>query len=124
MSRSGGLFPGKQSIRMAEAAGLFVISSEQLGSSVELAANGHMAVATVSLSENWPGGYGAGLMGMAGKFTNEDSDADIVDYPLLIKDGHFFGPSDRPGLGVNLVEEKYMRYITEGKEIVKLGKCE
>jgi L-alanine-DL-glutamate epimerase-like enolase superfamily enzyme len=123
MSRSGGIFPAKQSIRMIEAAGLFVIASEQLGSSVELSANGHMAVSTMSLSETWPNGYGAGLMGMAGKFDNVDSDTDIVDRPLLIKDGYFYGPNDSPGLGVNLVEEKYMRYLTEGKDIIKLGKC-
>lgn len=119
MSRSGGIFPAKQSIRMVEAAGLFVVASEQLGTSVELSAQGHLAVSTPSLS--WPGGYAAGVMGMAGKFSTEDSDADIVDNPMLVKDGHLYAPSDRPGLGVNLVEDKWRSYLTPGSEIIKLG---
>jgi L-alanine-DL-glutamate epimerase-like enolase superfamily enzyme len=119
MTRSGGIFPAKQSIRMIEAAGLFVVASEQLGTSVELSAMGHLAVSTQSLA--WPGGYAAGVMGMAGKFTTEDSDADIVDNPMLVKGGHLYAPSDRPGLGVELVEEKWRRYLTPGKEVIRLG---
>ena len=121
MTRSGGLFPAKQSIRMIEAAGLFVVASEQLGTSVELSAMGHLAVSTSSLA--WPGGFAAGVMGMAGKFTTEDSDADIVDNPILVKGGHLYAPSDRPGLGVELVEEKWRRYLTPGKEIIRVGRC-
>lgn len=121
MTRSGGLFPAKQSIRMIEAAGLFVVASEQLGTSVELSAMGHLAVSTRSLA--WPGGFAAGVMGMAGKFTTEDSDADIVDNPMLVKGGHLYAPSDRPGLGVELVEEKWRRYLTPGKEIIRVGRC-
>lgn len=121
MTRSGGLFPAKQSIRMIEAAGLFVVASEQLGTSVELSAMGHLAFSTRSLA--WPGGFAAGVMGMAGKFTTEDSDADIVDNPMLVKGGHLYAPSDRPGLGVELVEEKWRRYLTPGKEIVRIGQC-
>ena len=120
-SRSGGLFPAKQTVRMIEAAGLFVVASEQLGSSVELTAVGHFAVSTQSLS--WPGGFGGGVLGMAGKFTTEGSDADIVDYPMLIKGGHLYAPSDRPGLGIELLEEKWKRYLTPGKDIVRLGIC-
>jgi len=122
MTRSGGLFPAKQSIRMIEAAGLFVVASEQLGTSVELSAMGHLAFSTKSLA--WPGGFAAGVMGMAGKFTTEDSDADIVDNPMLVKGGHLYAPSDRPGLGVELVEEKWRRYLTPGKEIIRIGKCD
>ena len=121
MTRSGGLFPAKQSIRMIEAAGLVVVASEQLGTSVELSAMGHLAFSTRSLA--WPGGFAAGVMGMAGKFTTEDSDADIVDNPMLVKGGHLYAPSDRPGLGVELVEEKWRRYLTSGKEIVRIGQC-
>ena len=121
MTRSGGLFPAKQSIRMIEAAGLFVVASEQLGTSVELSAMGHLAFSTRSLA--WPGGFAAGVMGMAGKFTTEDSDADIVDNPMLVKGGHLYAPSDRPGLGVELVEEKWRRYLTPGKEIIRVGRC-
>ena len=121
MTRSGGLFPAKQSIRMIEAAGLFVVASEQLGTSVELSAMGHLAFSTRSLA--WPGGFAAGVMGMAGKFTTEDSDADIVDNPMLVKGGPLYAPSDRPGLGVELVEEKWRRYLTPGKEMVRIGQC-
>ena len=119
MSRSGGIFPAKQAIRMIEAAGLFVVASEQLGFSVELSAQGHLAISTPSLS--WPGGYAAGVMGMAGRFSTEGWDGDIVDNPMLVKGGHLYAPSDRPGLGVNLVEEKWRQYLTPGKEIIKLG---
>ena len=119
MSRSCGLFPAKQCVRMIEAAGLFVVASEQLGSSVELSAMNHFAVSTQSLS--WPCGFAAGVLGMAGKYTTEGTTADIVDNPQLVKDGFLYAPSDRPGLGVSLVEEKWRRYLTPGKEIVRLG---
>lgn len=104
---------------MIEAAGLFVVASEQLGSSVELSAMNHFAVSTQSLS--WPCGFAAGVLGMAGKHTTEGTTADIVDNPQLVKDGFLYAPSDRPGLGVSLVEEKWRRYLTPGKEIVRLG---
>ena len=71
-----------------------------------------------------PGGYAAGVMGMAGKFTTEGSDADIVNNPMQVKDGCLLPPTDNPGLGVDLVEEKWRRYLTEGKQIVRLGKCD
>lgn len=119
MSRSCGLFPAKQCVRMIEAAGLFVVASEQLGSSVELSAMNHFAVSTQSLS--WPCGFAAGVLGMAGKYTTEGTTADIVDNPQLVKDGFLYAPSDRPDLGVSLVEEKWRRYLTPGKEIVRLG---
>ncbi len=120
-TRSGGIFPAKQSIHMIEAAGKFVVLSEQLGSSVELSAVGHLAFSTPTIMV--PGGYAAGVMGMAGRFTTEGSDADIVDHPMEVKDGCLLPPTDNPGLGVDLVEEKWRRYLTEGKEIIKLGKC-
>ncbi|MDR1124042.1 MAG: LL-diaminopimelate aminotransferase [Elusimicrobiota bacterium] len=40
---------------------------------------------------------------------------------MLVKGGHLYAPSDRPGLGVELVEEKWRRYLTHGKEIIRLG---
>ena len=42
---------------------------------------------------------------------------------MLVKGGHLYAPSDRPGLGVELVEDKWRRYLTPGKEIISLGKC-
>ena len=120
-TRSGGIFPAKQVMHMAEAAGKFIVLSEQLGSSVELSAVGHLAFSTPTIMI--PGGYAAGVMGMAGKFTTEGSDADIVDNPMQVKDGCLLPPTDNPGLGVDLVEEKWRRYLTEGKEIIRLGKC-
>ncbi|MBO4861965.1 MAG: mandelate racemase/muconate lactonizing enzyme family protein [Firmicutes bacterium] len=121
-TRSGGIFPAKQVMHMAEAAGKFIVLSEQLGSSVELSAVGHLAFSTPTIMI--PGGYAAGVMGMAGKFTTEGSDADIVDNPMQVKGGCLLPPTDNPGLGVDLVEEKWRRYLTEGKEIVRLGKCD
>lgn len=120
-TRSGGIFPAKQSIHMIEAAGKFVVLSEQLGSSVELSAVGHLAFSTPTIMI--PGGYAAGVMGMAGKFTTEGSDADIVNHPMEVKDGCLLPPTDNPGLGVDLVEEKWKRYLTVGKEIIRLGNC-
>ena len=121
-TRSGGIFPAKQVMHMAEAAGKFIVLSEQLGSSVELSAVGHLAFSTPTIMI--PGGYAAGVMGMAGRFTTEGSDADIVDNPMQVKGGCLLPPTDNPGLGVDLVEEKWRRYLTEGKEIVRLGKCD
>lgn len=121
-TRSGGIFPAKQVMHMAEAAGKFIVLSEQLGSSVELSAVGHLAFSTPTIMI--PGGYAAGVMGMAGKFTTEGSDADIVDNPMQVKGGCLLPPTDNPGLGVDLVEEKWRRYLTEGKQIIKLGKCD
>jgi len=121
-TRSGGIFPAKQVMHMAEAAGKFIVLSEQLGSSVELSAVGHLAFSTPTIMI--PGGYAAGVMGMAGKFTTEGSDADIVNNPMQVKNGCLLPPTDNPGLGVDLVEEKWRRYLTEGKEIVRLGKCD
>jgi L-alanine-DL-glutamate epimerase-like enolase superfamily enzyme len=118
-SRSGGLFPAKQAVRMIEAAGLFAIASEQLGFGVEVVANAHFAVSTPTLK--WPEGHAAGLMAIAGKFDTVDFDGDIVDKTPLVKNGRLHAPGG-PGLGVNLVEEKWRRYLTPGKEIIKLGR--
>jgi L-Ala-D/L-Glu epimerase len=118
ISRSGGLFPAKQAVRMIESAGLFVVGSEQLGSGVEVSAQAHFAVATPTLK--WPAGYAAGLMGMAGRFDTIGFEGDITDNTPVVKNGHLQAPQG-PGLGVNLVEDKWRRYLTPGKEIVKLG---
>jgi len=119
MSRSGGLFPAKHAVRMIEAAGLFVVASEQLGFGIEAAANAHFAVSTPTLK--WPGGHAAGLMGIAGKFDTVDFDGDIVDNSPLVRNGRLQAPGG-PGLGMNLVEEKWKRYLTSGKEVIKLGR--
>jgi L-alanine-DL-glutamate epimerase-like enolase superfamily enzyme len=119
ISRSGGLFPAKQAVRMIEAAGLFVVGSEQLGFGVEVSAQAHFAVATPTLK--WPAGYAAGLMGMAGRFDTIGFEGDITDNTPVVKNGHLQAPRG-PGLGVNLVEDKWKRYLTPDKEIVKLGR--
>jgi L-Ala-D/L-Glu epimerase len=119
MSRSGGLFLAKQAVRMIEAAGLFVITAEQLGFGVEVSAQVHFGVSTPTLK--WPGGYAAGLMGRAGKFETVDWDGDIVDKTPLVKNGRLHAQGG-PGLGVNLVEEKWRRYLTPGKEVITLGR--
>jgi L-alanine-DL-glutamate epimerase-like enolase superfamily enzyme len=118
-SRSGGLFPAKQAVRMIEAAGLFVIASEQLGFGVEVTANAHLGVSTSTLK--WPEGHAAGLMGIAGKFDTIGFTGDIVDNSPLVQNGHLKAPGG-PGLGVNLVEEMWRRYLTPGKEIITLGR--
>jgi L-alanine-DL-glutamate epimerase-like enolase superfamily enzyme len=119
IDRSGGIFPGKHAVKMIEAAGLFVVASEQLGFGVEVAAQAHFGVSTQGLA--WPGGYAAGLIGMAGKLDTIDFDGDIVDKTPLVKDGKLRVP-EGVGLGVELVEEKWRRYLTPGKEIIKLGR--
>jgi L-alanine-DL-glutamate epimerase-like enolase superfamily enzyme len=119
ISRSGGLFPAKQAVRMIEAAGLFVVGSEQLGFGVEVSAQAHFAVATPTLK--WPAGYAAGLMGMAGRFDTIGFEGDITDNTPVVKNGHLQAPRG-PGLGVNLLEDKWKRYLTPDKEIVKLGR--
>jgi L-alanine-DL-glutamate epimerase-like enolase superfamily enzyme len=119
MSRSGGIFMGKHAVHMINAAGLFVVGSEQLGFGVEVSAQAHFAVSTPSLK--WPGGYAAGLMGMAGRFDTVDFEGDIVDKTPLVKNGKLHAPGG-PGLGVNLIEDKWRRYLTPGKDIIKLGR--
>lgn len=118
-SHSGGLFPAKQAIRMIESAGLFVIASEQLGFGIEVAANAHLGVLPPTLK--WPEGHAAGLMGIAGRFDTVDFDGDIVDNSPLVRNGHLQAPGG-PGLGMNLVEEKWRRYLTPGKDIIRLGR--
>ena len=119
ISRSGGFFRGKQAVYMIEAAGLFAVGSEQLGFGIELAAQAHFAVSTPILK--LPGGYAAGIIGMAGKLESTGFTGDIVDQTPVVKNGRLRVP-ERPGLGVELVEERWRRYLTPGKEVVGLGK--
>ena len=118
IDRSGGFYPGKIAVKMIEAAGLFVVASEQLGFGVEVAGQAHFGVATQGMK--WPGGYAAGLIGMAGKLDTVGFEGDIVDKTPLVKDGKLRVP-EGPGLGVELVEEKWRRYLTPGKEMIKIG---
>jgi hypothetical protein len=64
---------------MIDAAGLFIVGSEQLGFGIELAAQAHFAVSTSFLQ--LPGGYGAGILGMAGAFDTTRFTGDIVSKP-------------------------------------------
>jgi L-alanine-DL-glutamate epimerase-like enolase superfamily enzyme len=104
---------------MIEAAGLFVVASEQLGFGIEVAGQAHFGVSTQGMK--WPGGYAAGLIGMAGKLDTVGFEGDIVDKTPLVKDGKLRVP-EGPGLGVELVEEKWKRYLTAGKEVIALGR--
>ena len=119
IDRSGGFYPGKIAVKMIEAAGLFVIASEQLGFGIEVAGQAHFGVSTQGMK--WPGGYAAGLIGMAGKLDTVGFEGDIVDKTPVVKNGKLRVP-EGPGLGVQLVEEKWRRYLTPGKEIIKLGR--
>lgn len=118
ISRSGGFFRGKQAVYMIEAAGLFAVGSEQLGFGIELAAQAHFAVSTCILK--LPGGYGAGILKIAGGFDTINFTGDIVDQTPVIKNGRLHLPQ-RPGLGVELIEDRLKRYLTPGKEIITIG---
>jgi L-alanine-DL-glutamate epimerase-like enolase superfamily enzyme len=60
-------------------------------------------------------------MGMAGKFETVGFTGDITDNTPVVQNGRLLAPGG-PGLGVNLVEEKWRRYLTPGKEVIKLGR--
>jgi L-alanine-DL-glutamate epimerase-like enolase superfamily enzyme len=119
ISRSGGFFRGKQAVHLIEAAGLFAVGSEQLGFGVELAAQAHFAVSTSSLM--LPGGYGAGILGMAGSFDTKNFDGDIVDHTPRIEEGYLILPEGN-GLGVELVEEKVERCLTPNQRPILVGR--
>ena len=57
---------------------------------------------------------------MAGKLDTVGFEGDIVDRTPLVKDGKLRVP-EGIGLGVELVEEKWRRYLTPGKDIIRLG---
>jgi muconate cycloisomerase len=119
ISRSGGFFRGKQAVHAIDAAGLFAVGSEQLGFGIELAAQAHFAVSTSFLS--LPGGYGAGILGMAGAFDTRHFEDDIVSNPPRIEEGNLYVP-EGPGLGVELREDKVRTYLTRGASPVMVGK--
>ena len=119
ISRSGGFFRGKQAVHIIEAAGLFAVGSEQLGFGIELAAQAHFAVSTSSL--RLPGGYAAGILGMAGAFDTKNFDGDIVDNSPRIEEGHLILPEGH-GLGVELVDEKVKRYLTSNQKPLLVGR--
>ena len=118
ISRSGGFFRGRQAIGIIEAAGLVAVGSEPLGFGIELAAQAHFAVATSSLK--LPGGYGAGILGMAGSFDTKEFDGDIVDNSPRIEAGHLMVPKGN-GLGVELNGEKVTRYLTSNPKPILVG---
>ena len=65
----------------------------------------------------------AGFVYLEGKFDTFGFDGDIVNNWPLGKNGKPQS-SDRRGLGVKLVEEKWRRYPTPGKEVVRPGRTE
>lgn len=119
ISRSGGFFRGKQAVHLIEAAGLFAVGSEQLGFGIELAAQAHFAVSTSSLK--LPGGYGAGILAIAGSFDTKNFDGDIVENSPRIENGQLLVPKGN-GLGVELVEEKMKKYLTPNQNSLLVGK--
>ncbi len=118
ISRSGGFYPGGAAVQTIDAAGLFAVGSEQLGFGVELAAQAHFAAAHSTLM--LPGGYAAGVLGMAGALDNEDFDGDIVTGSPRVSGGRLSVPQG-PGLGVELRREKVAERLTPGREPLVVG---
>jgi len=118
ISRSGGFFRGGAAVQMIDAAGLFAVGSEQLGFGVELAAQAHFAAAHSTLM--LPGGYAAGILGMAGARDNLDFDGDIVTNSPRVSGGRLSVPQG-PGLGVELRRDQVSRHLTPGREPIVVG---
>jgi hypothetical protein len=56
-------------------------------------------------------------MGVGGRFDTIDFEGDIVDKTPLVKNGRLHAPGC-PGLGVNLVEDKWRRHVTPEKDVI------
>ena len=119
IDRSGGFFRGKQAVHMIDAAGLFAVGSEQLGFGIEVAAQAHFAVSTSILKT--PGGYGMGLLKMSQQFDTKNWDGDIVFNTPKIENG-FLEVPEGPGLGVELNEKAIKKYLTPGKDRIRVGR--
>jgi muconate cycloisomerase len=121
IQRSGGLYKAKQIAGMVEAAGLLWNISTMLCSGIENAVNAHFAASTTRPQE-LPYGYefGIGILKMFGVMdTSTIEDKDIVKNTPKIESGYIRVPKG-PGLGVELVEEKIAKYISEGKRRITI----
>lgn len=100
VGKAGGIGPAKKIAEFAESAGLKSTVGSNLELGVGSAAMVHLAMATRGIAaEEYP-------CDIIGPFYYED---DIVREPLPIKPGHA-RPNERPGLGVELDEQKVKRY--------------
>jgi L-Ala-D/L-Glu epimerase len=121
--RSGGFYPSKAIVQMANAAGIFCASSTMLGMGVELATDSHFAVSTIALAPS-PYKYHGIATGILKLFNAVDSDGitkDIVDGTPAISGGYLTVPKG-PGLGIEVNKENLMSYLTKGKKPIILGK--
>ena len=100
VGKAGGISPARQVVAVAEAAGLACTIGSHLEMGVGSAAMIHLAMATRGVhAEEFP-------CDIIGPFYYED---DLLVEPLPIRPGNA-RPHGRPGLGVELDEEKVRRY--------------
>lgn len=122
VSRSGGFYVGKQMVHAAEAAGICVVGSTQLGMGIELAANAHFAASTMRMGQPpyCYNGYGSGILKLFNAVDSKGITKDIVTGAPVIENGYLSVP-ERPGLGVELNEENVNFYLTKGKSRLRVG---
>jgi muconate cycloisomerase len=100
VGKSGGIGPARKIAALAEAAGLVCTVGSNLELGIGSAAMAHLALATSGIAaEDYP-------CDILTPFYYED---DIVAEPIAIEGGRA-RPNDRPGLGVELDDEKVERY--------------
>jgi len=100
IGKAGGIGPARKIAAVAEAAGLVCTLGSNLELGVGSAAMTHLAMATASIdAEHFP-------CDIIGPMFYED---DVVKEPLPIKPGSAM-PNEKPGLGVELDDEKIERY--------------
>jgi len=108
-TKPGGLYPAKQVAAVAEAGGLPCDVNGSAETGIGNMANLHLAASTrnVTLPGSIPVSAPAGRRPtkMAGHYYTDD----LITEPYEFRDGAFIVP-DRPGLGVELDEEKLRRY--------------
>jgi muconate cycloisomerase len=100
IGKSAGIGPARQIAAVAEAAGLVCTLGSNLEMGVGSAAMIHFAMATHAISDDFP-------CDIIGPLFYED---DLLLEPLPIRGGEA-RPPEKPGLGVELDEEKVRRYI-------------
>jgi len=122
VSRSGGFYVGKQMVHAAEAAGMCVVGSTQLGMGIELAVNSHFHTSTMRLGQPpyCYNGYGSGILKFFNAVDSKGITKDIVTGAPVIENG-FLSVPERPGLGVELNEEQVNSYLTKGKSRIRVG---
>jgi muconate cycloisomerase len=100
VGKAGGIGPARKIAAVAESAGLVCTVGSNLELGVGSAAMTHLAVATAVIdAEHFP-------CDIIGPMFYED---DIVKEPLPIRPGSAM-PNDKPGMGVELDDEKIERY--------------